>query len=177
MDFTENWMDSYPEEPQSVYYAKEPVTLHPAVIHYRDVTSETKHHSLALVTNDRRHDTGAILAFLRVIARFIWENLPDTVKMLHYVLDSPSSQYWNISIFSILCKHQQLFDGLAATWTYFEAGHGKGPCDGIGATAKRNADNAVKHRHHHPGCRGLCQAKETAWMSRSSMSVFRWRTS
>ena len=28
MDFAENWMVSYPEEPQSVYYAKEPVTLH-----------------------------------------------------------------------------------------------------------------------------------------------------
>ena len=25
MDFAENWMVSYPEEPQSVYYAKEPV--------------------------------------------------------------------------------------------------------------------------------------------------------
>ena len=36
MDFAENWMVSYPEEPQSVYYAKEPVTLHPAVIHYKD---------------------------------------------------------------------------------------------------------------------------------------------
>ena len=147
MDFAENWMVSYPEEPQSVYYSKEPVTLHPAVIHYRDVvTGDTKHRSLALVTDDRRHDTGAILAFLRVIARFIRENLPGTVRMLHYVSDSPSSQYRNVSIFSILCKHQQLFDGLAATWTYFEAGHGKGPCDGVGAAAKRNADDAVKRQ-------------------------------
>jgi hypothetical protein len=30
------------------------------------------------------------------------------------------------------------------SWHYFECGHGKGPCDGIGGTTKRNADNAVK---------------------------------
>lgn len=27
---------------------------------------------------------------------------------------------------------------------HFESGHGKSPCDGVGGTTKRNADNAVK---------------------------------
>ena len=34
--------------------------------------------------------------------------------------------------------HQQ------ARWSYLESGHGKGPCDGLGARVKRSADNAVK---------------------------------
>ena len=142
MDFAENWNISYPEEPQSVYYNKEPITVHPVVIHYKDVSGTTKHYCMALTTDDRKHDAGAILAFLRVIVRFITKNLRG-IKVLHYVSDSPSSQYRNISIFSVLCRHHELLDGYDATWTYFEAGHGKGPCDGVGAAAKRTADAAV----------------------------------
>ena len=33
---------------------------------------------------------------------------------------------------------------MSATWNYFEAGHGKGPCDGVGGTSKRMADQATK---------------------------------
>ncbi|CAC5394557.1 unnamed protein product [Mytilus coruscus] len=39
-----------------------------------------------------------------------------------------------------------LFDGITASWHYFEAGHGKGPCDGVGGTAKRLADMAVRQQ-------------------------------
>ena len=141
MDFAENWMVSYPEEPQAVYYAKEPVTLHPAVIHHRE-GEVTTHWCVALVTDDRKHDSGAILSFLEVLCEYVKDTLPE-VTTIHYVSDSPSSQYRNKSIFSILCKYRQLFTGLQATWTYFESGHGKGPCDGVGAAAKRNADLAV----------------------------------
>ena len=34
---------------------------------------------------------------------------------------------------------------MKASWNYFEAGYGKGPCDGIGGTAKCMADEAIKH--------------------------------
>ena len=33
---------------------------------------------------------------------------------------------------------------MKATWSYFEAGHGKGPCDGLGGTIKRLADDTIK---------------------------------
>ena len=80
MDFAENWMVSYPEEPQSVYYAKKPVTLHPAVIHHRE-EEVTTHWSVALVTDDRAHDTGAILAFLRVLCDFVRTTLPEVTTI------------------------------------------------------------------------------------------------
>ena len=104
----------------------------------------TKHKCVALVTDDRKHDAGAILAFMHELARLVKETLPQ-VKTIHYASDSPSSQYRNITILSILCKHRHIF-GLNATWCYFEAGHGKGPCDGVGAAAKRMATNTVKRR-------------------------------
>ena len=34
--------------------------------------------------------------------------------------------------------------GVQARWNYFEAGHGKGPCDGLGGVAKRQAADAIK---------------------------------
>ena len=33
---------------------------------------------------------------------------------------------------------------VTAVWNYFELGHGKGPCDGLGGTVKRMADTAIK---------------------------------
>jgi hypothetical protein len=43
----------------------------------------------------------------------------------------------------MIANHINLL-GIAAKWQFFEAGHGKGPCDGIGAFVKRMADGAVK---------------------------------
>ncbi|KAK3089949.1 hypothetical protein FSP39_007894 [Pinctada imbricata] len=78
-------------------------------------------------------------------------------------LDEIQSAYWNTTMVTLhptIVYHRQP-DGtlvhssyvfvsfeskykVKASWHYFEAGHGKGPCDGIGGTTKRNADNAVK---------------------------------
>ena len=66
------------------------------------------------------------------------------MKRIHYLSDSPTSQYRNSTIFSILQCHDQLLNGLSATWQYFESGHGKAPCDGVGAAMKRAADLAVR---------------------------------
>ena len=45
----------------------------------------------------------------------------------------------------IIAHHEEL-SGISAAWNYFKAGHGKGPCKGIGGTTKRMADDAVKQR-------------------------------
>ena len=45
-------------------------------------------------------------------------------------------------MFQIISTHENEF-GCNANWNYFEAGHGKGWCDGIGGTVKRLADDAV----------------------------------
>ena len=65
------------------------------------------------------------------------------LDQVHYWTDSPTSQYRNKTIFSMVSRHEEHFDAKAA-WNYFEAGHGKGPCDGIGSTAKPLADEAVR---------------------------------
>ncbi|WAR07387.1 hypothetical protein MAR_017345 [Mya arenaria] len=59
---------------------------------------------------------------------------------------SPTSQYSYRQIFSVIAKHDHFIPGIQTAWLYFEAGHGKGACDGVGGTAKRLAGMAVK-RH------------------------------
>jgi hypothetical protein len=41
-----------------------------------------------------------------------------------------------------LIHHKEDFD-IEACWTYSASGHGKGPCDGIGATVKSTASRSV----------------------------------
>ena len=65
------------------------------------------------------------------------------VSKVFYWTDSPSSQYRNKTSFYIVSAHAELF-GVSAHWNYWECGHGKGACDGIGGTAKRMADMSVR---------------------------------
>ena len=69
------------------------------------------------------------------------ELIPE-ISQAFYWTDSPTSQFKNKSVFQIISTHENEF-GCKANWNYFEAGHGKGPCDGIGGTVKRLADDAV----------------------------------
>ena len=65
------------------------------------------------------------------------------LDQVHHWTDSPTSQYRNKTIFSIVSRHEEHSDAKAA-WNYFETGHCKEPYDGIGGIAKRLADEAVR---------------------------------
>ena len=73
-----------------------------------------------------------------LIAR-ICEEFSEEVKFVHYATDSTAHR----NMFSILAQHLELF-GTEAYWLYFEAGHGKGPCDGVGGVSKRMAFDYVR---------------------------------
>lgn len=45
--------------------------------------------------------------------------------------------------FQFNANHEAQF-GISGRWSYLESGHGNGPCDGLGASVKRAAYNAVK---------------------------------
>ena len=125
MDFAQNWLVGFGQEVQSAFYAKDPITVHPVVMHIR-VGGVQYAISMCMVTDDRRHDAGAVLAMVDALVKWLKEHYPK-IRLIHFWSDSPSSQYRNISIFSLICRHVELH-GLACTWSYFEAGHGKGPC-------------------------------------------------
>ena len=51
----------------------------------------------------------------------------------------------NKTIFYLLSHHKELF-GVSASWNFFEADHGKCPCDGVGGSVKRMADEVVRQQ-------------------------------
>lgn len=107
----------------------------------------------------------AVLAIIWSLVPEITESFPD-VRCLHYFTDSPTSQYRNKSMFYIVSHHQKLF-GLSAHWDFFEAGHGKGPCDGLAGTSKHQAAEAVKQ--------GKCNIQDAAdffaWATKYQKSI------
>jgi hypothetical protein len=142
MDYSENYNCVMQDEPSQVFFDRRQLTVHPLVMHYRSDDNKLQHHSFVGVSDERSHAAPTAISF---ISKFIPEAkkiLPD-LELIHYVTDSPASQYHNRNILHFLSMHKSEF-GIEATWDYLESFHGKGPCDGVGASAKKCADIAVK---------------------------------
>lgn len=134
MDFAENFQCQTMDEIQSAYWNATSVTLHPVVAYYRESEGgDLLHHNMIYISDLNHHNSTAVLAILRLLVPQLKVKIP-VVNMIHYWTDSPY-QYRNRFIFHVLANHQQLF-GVHARWNYFEAGLGKGPCDGIGGLVK-----------------------------------------
>ena len=146
LDFAQNYSCQALEEVQSAYWDNsERVTLHPVVFYYKnnDGSQEIQHKSCIMISDCMVHNASTVVAFIKeVIIQKIKEICPDA-NFLHYWSYNPTSQYRNKTIFSVIAHHKKLC-GMSATWNYFEAGHGKGPCDDVGGTSKRMADQATK---------------------------------
>ncbi|XP_050506167.1 uncharacterized protein LOC126884279 [Diabrotica virgifera virgifera] len=89
------------------------------------------------------------MAHMEIIINHYQHELETEFKTIHFLSDSPSSQYRNKKMFFYL---QQVLPKLFPqiqhiSWNYSEAGHGKGAPDGIGATIKRTADQLITFNH------------------------------
>ena len=141
MDFAKDYHCRSQQEVQSAYWNPEQVTIHPMVFYYKKESS-LLHKSIVAMSDEPKHDAGTVFAILKKVIPFIKSEV-GAFNQIHYWTDSPMSQYRNKTIFNVVSRHEETF-GAKAVWNYFEAGHGKGPCDGIGGTSKRLADEAVK---------------------------------
>ena len=142
LDFAENYSCRSMEEVQSAYFNQSAVTLHPVVAYFRDTSGELAHKSIIIVSDEMGHKSSTVIAFIDDIIPYLKEIDPD-LRRIHYWSDSPTSQYRNKHIFDLVSNHKEKYN-LNARWNYFEAGHGKGPCDGLGGTCKRLADEATR---------------------------------
>ena len=77
---------------------------------------------MAVISDEPKHDAGTIFAILQKTMPYVKSNMKD-LDQVHYWTDSPTSQYRNKTIFSIVSRHEEHFDAKAA-WNYFEARHG-----------------------------------------------------
>ena len=142
MDYSENYQCIYQDEPSAVFFDRQLITVHPMVVHYK-TEDKIAHKSFIGVTDSTSHSAPTTLAFMTKFIPLLQEFIPN-LQIIHYITDSPSNQYRNKSIIKAVSHHPSYFQGIQATWDYLEAGHGKGPADGLGSTIKRQAELAVK---------------------------------
>jgi len=110
------------------------VSLHTMVASLPD----GKIQSFVAVSASLQNNATAVYCILLKVISLIRELLPGLTKV-HYLADSPTSQYRNKTIFPLICDHEKEFSEVKAQWhytMYLEVGHGKGPCDGRGASVK-----------------------------------------
>jgi hypothetical protein len=127
--------------PQTAYWNQTTVTIHAVVAYFRK-NGELSHKRLVFVSDEISHSSGTVMAFIDKLVH-AHQAINNHCTVIHYWTDSPSSQYRNRFIFYLVANHA-VFNGLSRRWNYFEVGHGKGPCDGLGGTTKRLADQAVR---------------------------------
>lgn len=145
VDFSENYSLKFSEEVQSMHFgaSRQQVSIHTAVIYTHNFsTGSISPTSFCTVSKCLRHDVPAIWAHLDPLIEEV-QKLNSFVDTIHFLSDSPSSQYRNKSMFYVISQLESNHELIKITWNYSEAGHGKGPPDGVGATVKRTADRIV----------------------------------
>ncbi len=138
MDFAQSHNCTAREAVQNSYFQEPKVTLHPVVVY-----NKGQHHVYVFTSDSQSHNAAAVQVIITKLMRIIKAEIVPNPSCVLYFTDSPTSQYRNATMFRLVANHKALF-GCDAEWYHFEAGHGKGPCDGIGGTAKRLADQAVR---------------------------------
>ena len=131
LDFSKKWCCKYQDEVSACYYNNKQITIHPMVVYHRDIDNNVLHDSYVGITAETTHTAPTIMAFINSVMTYVKAALPG-LEIVHFVSDSPSSQYRNRTICAIVAN---LYDTLSAkaTWTWLEAGH-----------VKKAADNIVK---------------------------------
>jgi hypothetical protein len=140
VDFSENFMCKYSREVQSAHFgaSHEQVSLHTGIIYASPNVTEP----FCTISDSVRHDACGVWAHLTPVLKHIRSNYPNVI-CIHFWSDSPSSQYRNRKNMFLFSREIYSFGFTCGTWNFFEAGHGKGAPDGIGAALKRTADAIV----------------------------------
>ena len=169
VDFAENFSFVIQKEVQAAYWSQKQATIYTVVI-----TIGGNHHSMVIISNCMVHDTSFVYCTQKLIVAFIRDEYP-TVNKINYVRyasisfrpyfltcfyflcsDGAPSQYKNNKNIMNLSFHQQDF-GIKAAWTFTSSGHGKSPCDGLGAATK---SPARKYSLRQGPEKAFCSAKD-----------------
>ena len=143
IDFSENYSCKISAEIQSFHFgdSRVQVTLHTGVVYTANANEAI---SFCSISPDRRHNPAAIWAHLDPVIKLL-RNKMATIDTLHFFSDGPVTQYRQKENFFLFNKRLLHYGYCHGTWSFFEAGHGKGAADGIGAMVKRAADKLVTY--------------------------------
>ena len=134
MDFAENYSCVSLEEIQSAYWNATAISLHTMVVYSNSNGNSTRVQSYVAVSDVMSHNASSVYTILKKLVSLLKKEHPN-LQAIHYLSDSPTSQYRNKTMFQFVSMHEEEF-AIKAQWSYLESGHGKGPCDGLGASVK-----------------------------------------
>ena len=144
-DFAENYSFVIQDAVQGFHWNNTQATIHPFVAYYDDaVRGEVCFLNFVIISDSLTHDSVAVHCFVKKLLTFLVTKL--TVKKVYYFSDGAASQYKNKKNFVNLAFHNRDFKNIEAEWHFFATAHGKGPCDGLGGTVKREAVRASLKR-------------------------------
>lgn len=141
-DFYENYACKLYQEIQSVHFGgnRNQISLHTGVIYSKNYKAA----SFCSMSSCCDYDPGAIWAHLSPVIEYAKQIVP-SLKVMHIFSDGPNTQYKQKKNFYLFSKMIVESSCDYASWSFFEASHGKGAADGVGAAVKRTLDGFVSH--------------------------------
>lgn len=136
VDFAENYAFTVQDAVPGFHFNNDQATVYNAVVYYRQ-NEKVEHCSFVIISDCTNHDATSVYAFNKIIVEYLKKKF-SIVKKIYYISDGAPQQYKNYKNIINLCKHITDF-GVDAEWHFFATAHGKGPCDGLGASVKRSA--------------------------------------
>lgn len=145
IDFSENYICKYAQEIQSVHFggSHQQITLHTGIAYVKPQDLPLEAIPFCSLSESLKHDAPAIGAHLETILSYIQKHKVQKIENLHFLSDSPATQYRNRHMFFLMQVFLSKFCQNSLTWNYSESGHGKGAPDGVGGTLKRTADRLI----------------------------------
>ena len=98
------------------------------------LSNSLSHTSLVFASEVLHHSAAMVYAIVKKLVNTVKNYVPE-LKHVHCWTDSPSSQCRSKSVFDFISRFE-VNHGCKASWHYFESGHGKSTCDGVGGTTK-----------------------------------------
>lgn len=93
-----------------------------------------------------RHTYEAVYQFQLELFQFLKDRFGEqNIKKIFFFSDGAASQYKNKKNLYQMCQFSAT-QKFSVEWHFFATSHGKGPCDGIGGSFKRNAVRASLQR-------------------------------
>lgn len=138
-DFSENYAYVCQDASQAFHFNNDQCTVFPAIYYYKE-GPVVKHKSFIFLSESLKHDTSAVYAIQTLFIPEIQRNVKKVNKII-YTSDGAKQHFKNKFQIANLIQHKEDFS-IDAEWHYSATAHGKGACDGIGATFKREAYRA-----------------------------------
>ena len=139
LDFGQNYMNIFQDEPQSKHWDHSQTTIHPIVNFYlkegESVVTVEEH---IMISDDKNHDKYAVKAFEQASLDHLKEKGFTPTHIIQFN-DNCSSQYKSRGIIQFVS-----YSDVPKLKMYFGARHGKGPADGAVGRVKAAAARAVK---------------------------------